>query len=364
MSYEEMITCPICLENFKKPRYLPCLHTYCEVCLSDYISTVYSKEKDGFACPTCRAFYQFHISEDKSLKQAAAEFPVNHLIMTLLDKKDIEQKKIVCYSCLKRGKNEPGQFWCYSCSAALCTACGEFHTSFPALTDHRMAPLDDTKDATSLLSTAHQICEIHPDKKLEMFCEDHDVACCATCTMVNHRKCETVLTLQDAAKGCKETKDANHIDNEIKMLIENIDSKIDFFTKDYEKLEKSSNNLSEHLQYYSENLIKHIDKLKSEFDQKLLKEQSKDTKAIQKRKRTLLNMQSMLSNCENILEAAEKKCSKVQLLTLIPKLSKLSGECRSKVDEMKKNPISLDREVLIDKAVEECMKIDKVGKLT
>lgn len=48
MSYEELITCPICLEYFTKPRYLPCLHTYCEDCLSDYISTAYNRMRKDF----------------------------------------------------------------------------------------------------------------------------------------------------------------------------------------------------------------------------------------------------------------------------------------------------------------------------
>jgi hypothetical protein len=165
MSFEELITCPICLEYFTKPRYLPCLHTYCEDCLSDYISTAYNQDEEGFSCPTCRLFNRIRITDEKSPKLVAAGFPVNHLIMTLLDQKKLEQKEVVCQSCLKRGQNAPGKFWCYSCSAALCELCKEFHKSLPVLADHRIAPIEDSEDAPSFVSSARDICEVHPEKK-------------------------------------------------------------------------------------------------------------------------------------------------------------------------------------------------------
>lgn len=363
MSYEELITCPICLEYFTKPRYLPCLHTYCEDCLSDYISTAYKQDEEGFSCPTCRLFNRIPINEDKSPKLAAAGFPVNHLIMTLLDQKNIEQKEVVCQSCFKRGQDAPGKFWCYSCSAALCEICGDFHRSLPILADHRIAPIDDSEDTPSVVSSTHDVCEVHPGKKLEMFCQDHDVACCVTCTMVNHRKCETVLTLQDAAKGSKDTKESDKIASTIKVLIEDIDSKINMFTKDYETLEKASECRRKEIQEFSDKVIKHVETLNTEFDRKLITERATQMNEIQERKRDLLNMQNMLANCERVLQAAENKCSKVQLLTLIPKISKLRDESRSKLEDMKKKPTKLHTEIIIDETIKACTNIASLGEL-
>jgi hypothetical protein len=362
MSYEELITCPICLEYFTKPRYLPCLHTYCEDCLSDYISTAY-KQDEGFSCPTCRLFNRIRITEEKSPKLVAAGFPVNHLIMTLLDQKKIEQKEVVCQSCSKRGQNAPGKFWCYSCNAALCEICGDFHKSLPILADHRIAPIEETDDASSLVSSAHDVCEVHPGKKLEMFCQDHDVACCVTCTMVNHRKCETVLTLQDAAKGSKDTKETDDIAKAIKGLIEDIDSKINLFTKDYDILEKSSECRRKEIQDFSDKVIKHVETLSTEFERKLTSERETQMNEIQGRQRNLLNMQNMLANCGSLLQAAEEKCSKVQLLTLIPKISKLRDESRDKLEDIKKNPRKLHTEVHIDETITKCANIVSLGEL-
>ncbi|XP_061179291.1 E3 ubiquitin-protein ligase TRIM56-like [Saccostrea echinata] len=361
MSSQELIICPICFEKFNKPRYLPCLHTYCEDCLADYISSSYKEEEGGFVCPTCRSVNQVQISEGKSAKTVATSFPINHLIVTLLDQHQLEEKEVTCQPCAKRGKSESGKFWCYSCSAALCEACGEFHTSLPILADHRIAPIDDSKDTSMLASSVHDHCDVHTGKKLEMFCEDHDVACCATCTMVHHRKCETVLTLQDAAK--KSFDKDNNIDSEIEMLIQKIDTKVDILTKNYDKLEKDSETRGNEIQEFSDKLIKHLVKLKTEFETKVSETRDTTMQMIQERKQALIDMQTMLSHSEDLLQAAEEKCSKVQLLTLLPKISKLRDESRCKLEEMKKTPITLDSEVIIDKAIEQCATIETLGKL-
>ncbi|KAJ8312779.1 hypothetical protein KUTeg_010152 [Tegillarca granosa] len=50
-------SCPICLETFKTPRTLPCLHTFCQTCLSSFITSCFKQNKRafGFECPVCRA---------------------------------------------------------------------------------------------------------------------------------------------------------------------------------------------------------------------------------------------------------------------------------------------------------------------
>jgi flagellar hook-basal body complex protein FliE len=181
--------------------------------------------------------------------------------------------------------------------------------------------------------------------------------------MVNHRKCETVLTLQDAAKGSKDTKEADDIANTIKGLIEDIDNKISVFTKDYETLEKASECRRKDIQEFSDEVIKHVETLSTEFERKLETERATQMNEIQGRKRNLLNMQNMLANCENLLQAAEDKCSKVQLLTLILKISKLRDESRTKLEDIKKNPSKLHTEVVIDETVKKCANIASLGEL-
>jgi hypothetical protein len=39
----EITNCAICLETLNIPKYLPCLHTFCENCIAFHISTSFEK---------------------------------------------------------------------------------------------------------------------------------------------------------------------------------------------------------------------------------------------------------------------------------------------------------------------------------
>ncbi|KAK3095989.1 hypothetical protein FSP39_021779, partial [Pinctada imbricata] len=51
---EEFLSCKICLEPFIKPKALPCLHSFCEHCLRDYVRRHPGEKPGHFPCPMCR----------------------------------------------------------------------------------------------------------------------------------------------------------------------------------------------------------------------------------------------------------------------------------------------------------------------
>ncbi|KAJ8310789.1 hypothetical protein KUTeg_012654 [Tegillarca granosa] len=51
---EEFLSCKICLEPFLRPKALPCLHSFCEHCLRDYVRRHPGEKPGHFPCPMCR----------------------------------------------------------------------------------------------------------------------------------------------------------------------------------------------------------------------------------------------------------------------------------------------------------------------
>ena len=49
---EEHLTCFVCLKQFKDPKVLPCLHSYCHKCIENLAKNAKSST---FNCPDCRA---------------------------------------------------------------------------------------------------------------------------------------------------------------------------------------------------------------------------------------------------------------------------------------------------------------------
>ncbi|KAK3597485.1 hypothetical protein CHS0354_041906 [Potamilus streckersoni] len=50
---DNFFSCTICYQPYNRPKALPCLHTFCEVCLSDYIHSRF-EGSHVFPCPMCR----------------------------------------------------------------------------------------------------------------------------------------------------------------------------------------------------------------------------------------------------------------------------------------------------------------------
>src|ERR1043165_7938387 len=51
--------CPICLDTFKDPKCLPCIHTFCLRCLQKYGKD--KSEGDEIACPLCRQEFKIPV---------------------------------------------------------------------------------------------------------------------------------------------------------------------------------------------------------------------------------------------------------------------------------------------------------------
>ncbi|XP_070546076.1 tripartite motif-containing protein 2-like [Ptychodera flava] len=60
---EDFLCCTICLEQFKSPKILPCLHTFCEQCLVTLVEKIGS-----LTCPECRKQYQLPVGGVPAIK--------------------------------------------------------------------------------------------------------------------------------------------------------------------------------------------------------------------------------------------------------------------------------------------------------
>lgn len=75
---EEFLSCKICLESIRRPKALPCLHSFCESCLKDYVRRHPGGRPGFFPCPMCR--------KDTFIPEGGVEsFTDNFLLLSLSD---------------------------------------------------------------------------------------------------------------------------------------------------------------------------------------------------------------------------------------------------------------------------------------
>lgn len=195
------LNCPICLEKFKVPKRLPCLHTFCESCIQSYVQ-VQKCETDEqtsrfFQCPLCRSktelpnisaseWTQFHLSTD-------------HLIVSLLGRRKNPNSEVIhCEPCKIASERNVARYHCRECKEYFCEQClNYFHKRKRDNNLHTVTNITPDSGLRSL--EMDEPCPVHTEKIVEAFCFDHRLLCCSICLATDHRKCYIVKTLDEIA---------------------------------------------------------------------------------------------------------------------------------------------------------------------
>ncbi|KAM4726795.1 tripartite motif-containing protein 3b isoform 3-T3 [Anableps anableps] len=140
---KQFLVCSICLDHYHNPKVLPCLHTFCESCLQNYIPP----ESLTLSCPVCR---QTSILPEKGVGALQNNFFITNL-MEVLQREPACSRPEACsvlesVSAAVAGKplccpNHEGkvmEFYCESCETAMCLDCTEGEHR-----DHMTVPLRD-----------------------------------------------------------------------------------------------------------------------------------------------------------------------------------------------------------------------------
>lgn len=283
----DFLKCPICLETFKKPKCLPCLHTFCEACLQVYIDSDNSSEatdsedskskvvassdqshESGIQCPTCRKFIQ--IGEEVARCTWLQSLPDNFFINSLIDKQLIQTESKTCDPCASNGKKELAQTWCANCSEALCQECHNYHQKFKALRNHSLLDLNSVKMEGNAISLCGFIpCADHPSSPAQVFCRDHHVACCTLCATVRHRTCSEISTLEEASKDVKNDKITLDLQKQLDDLIDSLHKRISQRKDCILNLKLSKETIENKTIGLINDAIKHLETLKSSFQNEM-----------------------------------------------------------------------------------------------
>ncbi|KAM6140422.1 LOW QUALITY PROTEIN: tripartite motif-containing protein 3 [Pterocles gutturalis] len=133
---QQFLVCSICLERYRSPKVLPCLHTFCERCLQNYPA-----QSLTLSCPVCR---QSSILPERGV----AALQNNFFITNLMD-------------LLQRGPDAHG-------------------------------PLPAHGDPPGAVPGQPLCCPNHEGKVMEFYCEPCETAMCRECTAGEHREHVTV----------------------------------------------------------------------------------------------------------------------------------------------------------------------------
>ncbi|XP_076001765.1 tripartite motif-containing protein 2 isoform X2 [Genypterus blacodes] len=139
---KQFLICSICLDRYENPKVLPCLHTFCERCLQNYIPA----HSLTLSCPVCR---QTSILPEKGVAALQNNFFITNLMDVLQRAPDSCSQEAAALStittvataqllsCPNHGGNVM-EFYCPSCETAMCQECASGEHG-----EHPTVPLRD-----------------------------------------------------------------------------------------------------------------------------------------------------------------------------------------------------------------------------
>lgn len=299
--------CTICLEKLRNPKYLPCLHTFCELCIQSFIDSAISDcainhRTISFECPVCRCVNS-PPAQNISAKEWANQLPKNHQLLAIMDshqKEIFSDHRVLCDSCRQNGEQIIAKFRCKQCGNNLCKTCCKFiHERVKAFTSHAIVELgaeNTTFDPKDLSGN----CKVHIDKQIEVYCFDHEKLGCCFCLTAEHKECKTVLSLDEIAD--------NDLENVAKSFIKETKQMSDLTTLTIQDTKKYITELNhqkiktlKNVEKNIEHIKQRLDSLHSEFSHSLISSYEKETSDLTIVLKTLEDFNATLAQRQNIV---------------------------------------------------------------
>ncbi|XP_077985391.1 E3 ubiquitin-protein ligase TRIM45-like [Glandiceps talaboti] len=182
---DNFVSCPICRKQYKEPKILPCLHTFCQQCLIHYV-----KKHGDLKCSTCQRTCQL---PDGGVKVLTTNLFMKSLVDLIVERRRLElnMKELICDVCKTyiKEKQTLSSKVCIDCSHHFCDTCIDTeHKRTNTMCSHRMVTIDEyqkTNIPAKFQNPGH--CTRHRKHEMEFFCDTCQVPVCTECMISEHK---------------------------------------------------------------------------------------------------------------------------------------------------------------------------------
>jgi len=169
------------MDVLKRPKGLPCLHTFCLKCLVQF-EQKNDVVDDKLPCPLCR---QLFVVPDHGLDKLPTNFLIEELIAILAGEQNAGQGKTSnCAIC----EESFAEKYCIECSDDMCNKCAQGHVRTKLCVNHRIVTQEEKLSSAFVLQTRAGYCGIHKSEALKLYCYDCQQVICVTCHEHIHGK--------------------------------------------------------------------------------------------------------------------------------------------------------------------------------
>ena len=178
------LVCKLCEKPYQHkdgPLLLPCLHSFCKPCLTEYVKKALAADSKMACCPTCNDRFP------QDIDQLHINLRLSRLVINCEKKADGE-----CGACDQSSKNAATTF-CNNCCEFYCDNCKKDHQKFNVF----------EKNERKLIELPPSKCLIHKKQELALFCKDCEILICLFCAQTEHQE-HKKSSIEDIATNKKE----------------------------------------------------------------------------------------------------------------------------------------------------------------
>ena len=288
------LSCPVCYQLFKKPKYLPCHHSYCEHCLEKM--QVQSK----IICPECR---KEAIVPPGGVKDFDNNFFINRLVDEFILKRKVEgEAEVKCDEC---SGDDPVVAFCPDCTLFLCHVCNECHKRSNRFRGHGIVPLTELrskKDVTIQPKVKALVCSEH-EYELKHYCESCDELVCLYCTVKDHNghNHDTVKKMVD-----KHRQELKKVTAPVQQMIRGLSHTHDNIEKMKKKIRQQGDEVNGKIDQHYNRVIQKLMEQKEQLKQQVRHTVSQKEKAVTTQLEEVEYAQAEVLSMKELNDAVEK----------------------------------------------------------
>jgi len=304
--HQNLLKCSICLDTFQVPKYLPCLHTFCESCIMTFVScSVESKStKNNFKCPICRRIVTLGDLKN-NIAAWAKSLPLNNLF----DKQAMAQSEKLCDPCQFSTESVKAVSWCSTCEEGLCKSCDKCHRSFKMTSSHVLVPLEEMNSVKMSLG----IREIN-------YCSEHSGKI-------------SVISIDTAAAGIKQSTKAVNLSNELQQRSKHIDEMIENRKENIGVIDRKTGDIIANINEVKDAVIKHLNEVADKMKEKVTSSKKNTVITLSDEVTELSSIKCTVDNWNVILDTCVQHGSEQQCLVEMDRITRKNFDLNKEMKE-------------------------------
>jgi hypothetical protein len=166
-----------------------------------------------------------------------------------------------------------------------------------------------------------------------VYCVDHSRPCCTLCATLSHRQCKSVLSIDTAAAGIKQSTKALDLSNELQQKSKHIDEMIENRKENIGVIDKKTADILANIDDVKNDVIKHLNEVADKMKEKVTSSKKNTVITLSDEVTELSSIKCTVDNWKVILDTCVQHGSEQQCLVEMDRINRKNFDLNKEMKE-------------------------------